>query len=790
MIGTGRAAPIILAVLGLAGSVFAEPGLYSGRENRLQVAVPRHDAAIEVDGVLDESVWLEAARLSGFSQYAPVDGRGAENPTDVLVWYSPTAIHFGIQAQAATGSVRATLANRDKIESDDAIFIFLSTFNDGRQAWMFGVNPLGVQTDGALVEGVGTRSGGGFSGLATGREEPDLNPDFVFDSKGRLVETGFEVEIRIPFKTLRFQPQDKQDWGIHVIRRVQSLGHEDSWVPASRAGTSFLAQSGTLVGLEDLRRGLVLDLNPVVTARADGAPTPDGWSYDAGTPEVGGNVRWGVTRNLTLNGTVNPDFSQVETDVTQFAYDPRLAIFYPEKRPFFLDGIEQFATPNQLIYTRRIVAPLAAAKLTGKVAGTTVAALSAVDDSAYSASGDNHPVFNILRVQRDLGGSSKAAFVYTDKIEGGDYNRVLGADTRLAFANLYTVDLQVAASRTRVDDSVRTAPLWEASFNRNGRKFGFRYLARGIDEEFQAAAGFIRRAGIADLRFDHRWTFYGQPGSLLESFSADVVLEGNWVYSDFVAGREAQDKKLHFNNNLRLRGGWRLGGSLIFESFGVDRQLYADYALESTGPDGAREILPFTGTPRLYNRDFLISIYTPQYSTFSGSVFSIFGRDENFFEWSPADIVYLTLVGDWRPTDQIRVNAQYQLQHFKRRTDGTTVGVRKIPRLKLEYQLSRYIFLRLVGEYDWQKQDDLRDDSRTDLPILIRDPEIGTYERALGFESNRLRVDFLFSYQPTPGTVIFAGYGSMLEGSDPFGRPELLRTNDGFFFKVSYLFRL
>jgi hypothetical protein len=241
----------------------------------------------------------------------------------------------------------------------------------------------------------------------------------------------------------------------------------------------------------------VVDLNPVLTARADGAPADNGWSYDAGAPEVGGNLRWGITPNLNFNGTLNPDFSQVEADASQFAYDPRLAIFFPEKRPFFLDGIEQFGTPNQLIYTRRIAAPLAAAKLTGKVAGTTLAALVAVDDAATSPGG-HHPFFSILRIQRDLRGSSKAALVYTQKIDGPDSNLVLGGDARLTCADLYTLNLQAAMSRTHSRGATFTAPLWEVSFNRNGRRFGFRYQLRGIDEEFRAAAGFIRRLGIAE----------------------------------------------------------------------------------------------------------------------------------------------------------------------------------------------------------------------------------------------------------------------------------------------------
>ncbi|MGH9886534.1 MAG: carbohydrate binding family 9 domain-containing protein, partial [bacterium] len=293
-------------------------GVYSGREGQLKVALPRIEASIDIDGHLDEAPWGAAARLTGFSQYAPVDGRAATRETEVLVWYSPSAIHFGIRAQAPPADVRATLANRDKIDADDHVQIFLSPFNDGRQALMFAVNPLGVQADGALVEGT-TTTGGSFEGLSTSRETADLSPDFVFDSKGRLTDTGYEVEIRIPFKSLRYPQAETQDWGIHVVRRVQSLGHEDTWTPARRAAASFLAQGGTLVGLTGLHPGLVLDLNPIVTAHADGAPRASGgWAYDSGRPEVGGNVRWGMTSNLTLTGTVNPDFSQVESDAGQF----------------------------------------------------------------------------------------------------------------------------------------------------------------------------------------------------------------------------------------------------------------------------------------------------------------------------------------------------------------------------------------------------------------------------------------------------------------------------------------
>lgn len=767
---------------------------YDGRSGSLDVDPPRVDQSIEIDGRLDEEVWSQAAVLSGFSRYAPVDGAPADNGTDVLVWYSPNAIHFGIRAFAPAGSVRATLADRDRIQSDDHVIIFLSTYNDGRQALVFGVNPFGVQLDGALAEG--TRgSGGGFTGLSTGRESPDLSPDYVFQSKGRVTDNGYEVEVRIPFKSLRYQSQSPQDWGIHVTRVVPHQGTEDSWAPAKRDEASFLAQAGRLKNLTDLRRGLVLDLNPVATAKLDGLDTPDGWSYDASRPEFGMNLRWGITPNLTMNGTINPDFSQVESDAGQFSFDPRQALFFPEKRPFFLDSIEQFATPNNLIYTRRVVAPIAATKITGKVSGrTNLAYLAAVDDAALSASGDDHPVFNILRIQQDVGARSRAALVYTDRIDGDRSNRVIASDARFVWQEIYSLTMQGAMSRTSVGDAaqgraVTTAPLWQGVFARAGRRFGMRYTVRGVDPDFRAAAGFISRTGVASGNFNHQIITYGKPGSALERWSSDVVVDGTWQYDELMAGRASQDRKLHFNNNFTFKGGWRVGGSVLFETFGYDPALYQNYYLGQETAGGL-EFIKYPDGPRLPNLDYVFSATTPQRAGVELDALVLWGKDENFYEWSSADIIFLNLGAAWKPTDKLRVDARYQLQSFRRRTDGSMVGIRRIPRLKAEYQISRPIFVRVVGEYNSDWQDDLRDDSRTNLPIYIRTAS-GQYQRAAQTYLKSFRADWLFSYQPTPGTVLFAGYGNTLADLDQDTRTaRLRRTTDGFFLKLSYLFRL
>jgi len=205
--------------------------------------------------------------------------------------------------------------------------------------------------DGVLSEGAMRTAG---SPSAGGRfENVDLNPDFIFVSRGRLTEVGYEVEVFVPFKSLRYQARDPQNRALNIVRKVQHSGYQDTWAPVHRAGAYFPAKSGSLTDLTGLRRGLVLSLNPFTTGKATGRPDPSGWSYDV-TSQVGGNARWRITENLTLDATANPDFSQVEADVGRVTINERFALFFPEKRPFFLEGIELFDAPNQLVYTRRI----------------------------------------------------------------------------------------------------------------------------------------------------------------------------------------------------------------------------------------------------------------------------------------------------------------------------------------------------------------------------------------------------------------------------------------------------
>jgi hypothetical protein len=788
---TSRSAPVTSAPVTPTRVAPAPAVTYNGRERQLRVALPRLDGDVTMDGKLDEPQWQQAARLTGFSQFAPSDGVPAADSTEVLVWYSSTAIYFGVRAYESHEAVHPNLSDRDHIDAEDRVEFLLSTFNDGRQAFVFQVNPLGSQADGTLVESGASNNTAGLgtnSNTSTGRALPDLSANFIWQSQGRVTPYGYEVEIRIPFKSIRYQATATQDWGFNVTRHVKHSGYDDSWAPASRSAASFLGQSGTLVGLTDLHRGTVLEFNPEVTQTASGAQRTAGYGYTLDHTNIGANLRWGVTNNLTLNATAKPDFSQVEADVNQLSYDPRQALFYPERRPFFLDGIEQFTVPSNLIYTRQIVQPTAAGKLTGKLAGMNVAFLSAFDDPGTSVSGSNHPAFAIARAQRDLGSDSRIGLLYTDREDGQNYNRVAGADTRLVFGKIYTVSAQLAGSETQLAGKSFAGPLWNLAFDRNGRTFGLNYSIRAIDPDFKTQSGFISHGNIANINLSHRLSLLGNQGALVENFSGVVGLIGEWQYRRLLGGDDFQNRKLHFDLGATLRGGWQLGASMYSEVFGYDPSIYTDYRVVLPGAAGL-DTVQFVGRKRIPNQDYVVSVGTPQGAHLSGNVSVIFGQDENFYEWQQAEILFVNASVSWRPTTQLRVDGTYALQKYNRRTNGSTVAERQIPYVKVEYQITPAVFVRLVTEYDAQKQDALHDDRNGGAPILLYDPSSGTYAPALASTTNRMHLQGLFSYQPIPGTVFFLGYGALLNEPNGLRLSDYNRLNDGFFAKLSWLFR-
>ncbi len=775
--------------------------VYSGRDGNTTVRIPRFETPVIVDGDLSEPQWADAAQLTGFSQFNPSDGRPSLDSTVALVWYGPDAIYFAVRAYAPAGTVRGTLADRDRIMNDDHVQFILDTFNDRRQAFVFAVNPLGVQSDGIRTEGGGgggrggrgggggggggMMGGGGFSRANLGNA--DLNQDMIWQSRGRITEWGYQVELRVPFKSIRYRVGRTMQWGLNVVRNTQRNNYQDTWTRTNRGQASFLIQSGRLEGLRDLRRGLALDLTPVVTTSLPGSQSSGGtWSY-AAKPQYGGDVRWGVTPNLTLNATVNPDFSQVEADVGQIPGDVRFALFFPELRPFFVEGNEQIDTPNQLVYTRRIIQPRAAAKATGKVSRFDLGVLSAIDNAKYSATGSESPLFNIARMRRDLGAQNNIGFTVTDRREGSDFNTVLNADGRFLLTPVLTASYQMATSRSRTGNASTRGDIWEFSFDRSGRSYGFRNSIEGVSSAFESRAGFVPRLDYVQPQFNQRYTYFGRRGRRVEQAMIFLTGQGTWTYNGFFDAASPLETRLSLSTSLQLRGGWGMGFTPSLERFAFQPERYATYAVE-TPRAGRLDTLPFVVGAAVPARQLQMRLTTPQFGKFGGSISSTFGRDAEFFETAQARRLDVNSTMDFRPTPKLRISAIMLHQQFRRARDNSTILQTNIPRLRTEFQLNRAVFFRFVGQYESRLRDAYRD-PRSERPILVKNSS-GTYVRSVRSQTNAIRADWLFSYFPSPGKVVYLGYGASLNEALAFRFREMDRTSDGFFMKVSWLYRV
>ena len=775
-----------LALLQIGAAQAAAAGQSYEGTGRPAVAIPRLAAEVTVDGSLSEPVWARAARLTGFRQYEPVDGRPAEERTEARVFYSQDAIYFGVIAYAKTpGSVRATIADRDNLENDDRITIYLDTFNDKRRAFFFVVNPLGSQGDGMRTEGAAS-AGNIFGGNV------DWNPDFRFDSKGQVTDSGYVVEVRIPFKSLRFPTGEPQTWGVNVVRNVQSTGFEDTWTDARRATASFLSEAGTLTGIADIERGITTEVQPFVTARWDGARSIGGdFEREDINPDAGVNLKVALPA-VTLDATVKPDFSQVESDAGLVTVNERFALFFAEKRPFFLEGIELFNTPNQLVYTRQIASPVAGAKVTGKLGAVSVAYLSALDDTpcpaiigggqAFKPDCDK-ALFNIARLRRDFGGNSTAALTMTDRRAGDTTNTVVAGDVRYVFGRMYYFESQVGGSWTKDPrvfgtSDMKVAPVWKAELDRTGRRWGFNYQFNGMSDEFVSRSGFVPRNGTIQTRAFNRLSYYGKPGARVENITMFFGPNRLWLYDDFQLG-DAYEGGESLNMMFRLRGGWSGSVNTGRDFFTLDPRTYT--GLFIVGPDQLQPYVlqedEISGLMQLS-----VTVNTPTFRLFNASL--TLARDETaiFAEGSEGRELRATGSLTMRPTVSVRAEGSLQFSQIDRDYDGSEYARTMIPRLKVEYQPTRALFFRVVSQYQSQ---------RTSQLLTPWGQEIFRQNGAPvgGGELGALQTDWLVSYEPTPGTVAFFGYGDTRRGIETSRFSDLEREADGFFVKVAYQWR-
>lgn len=767
--------PLLLA---LAATPTDSLAVHRGDRGQLRLDAPRVERPdLRIDGVLDEPEWQTAAVLGGFTQYEPAEASPASQETEVRVFYAEDAIYFAIHAKdTEPAKVRASLAERDRaVYADDWVRITLDTFNDNRTAYVFYLNPLGIQQDGLFTEGGEPGAGG---------QPIDFNPDFIWDSRGRLTEDGWMVEVRIPFVSLRLREASEQTWGVNFAREIKRSGFKESWAPLTKDRASTLAQSGRLTGLRGLRPQRLVELNPVATGKRTGARAEGRFEHDGAEPDFGANGRFGITPNLVLDATYNPDFSQLEADEGQIVVNERFDPSFPEKRPFFLEGTDVFRTPQRLVYTRAIVDPIGGAKLSGKVGSFSVGYLGALDESPVGVTGGEEARFNLLRLRRDIGSGSTVGVLMTDRtlVGDGDFNRVLGLDSRLLFGERYTLTTQLAGSwtRARSEPGLGAAPMVYLQLERSGRELGWELEFTDVATDFRAASGYIQRVGDARLFGSARLNRFGAPGAFLERWGPEVRVETYFDHEGMWRGERPEEGELELQWTLQMRGKHRL---TVLGRYGYFAFQPEDYASHETGADdGSRQ--PFVTPEALRSMLALAimpSVQPTSWMTASGRVYfrevPIYLEANRGFEFLVAPKVELRVGGA----------AQVELSHTHsnlwRVRDQSLFSTAKISRAKLKYQFTRSLSARAVGQFNLQDRTPLRH-PLSDLPVWRRGAlDAGRSRGDLGF-------DVLGAYEPSPGRVIYLGYARQMAGPDTYRYRDLQPQVDGLFLKLSYLFRM
>lgn len=650
------------------------------------IKIPRFSSPPKIDGKLENNLWENAAILTSFTQYEPQEGASPSEKTEAYFGYDRKNLYIAVRCfDSNPKAIRSNLTERDKVYGDDEITIYLDTFNDKKRAFTFQVNPCGVQTDGIYTEsqrrGRG-RGGGGGGGGGGGFDRIDKNWDTFFTTDAHIDEKGYTVELAIPFKSLRFPNKKTQTWGLQVMRRIRRKNEQMYWHPRSRDINGFLIQSGTLVILGDIEKGKNFEVMPVMTGMQE--------SGEKFNPEAGLNLKYGLTSDLTADLTFNPDFSQIEADMPQIDVNQRYTLYYPEKRPFFLEGKDLFDTPLELVYTRKIVNPQWGTKLTGKKGKNTLAFLSAYDENPTDIEIDSSTnsdteeeisqrgLVNILRLKRDLYPESHIGLIFTDKEQGysGDsitsnFNRVVGIDGYFKLLNYYRLCFQVLGSQTKTgDEKTSFVPAMKFNFSRRARHLTFSADYTSLPPDFESSTGFFRRKDIQSLSTRIGYAFLPQNDIIVDIRPS---LEYKRIY-DF--NNTLTDEQFQFGGFI---SGWR--GSFLYASFTSSMERYEGINFQK--------------------KSFRASINSDPLSWFNGNISYSFG-DSIYYEENPY-LGYKRSVGfrmTFKPLSNLRLFYNYKNDNFSMSKGGENVYVINLISQHISYQISRTLSVRLITDYN------------------------------------------------------------------------------------------
>ncbi|HKP72630.1 MAG TPA: DUF5916 domain-containing protein, partial [Pyrinomonadaceae bacterium] len=566
-------------------------------EKAAPIRIPRFERPPTIDGKMDEDVWRQAAVLGNFYQTSPGDNIAPSKPTEVHVGYDSKFLYLAFHAYDEPGKVVATVAKRDDVlANDDSVRILIDTFNDKRKAYVLVFNPLGIQQDGIRTEGQGV----------------DFSINVVMESKGAITADGYVVEVAVPFKSLKYEAGKGKQWGVQVFRQIQRFNNEmDSWMPLSRDVSGFMNQAGHITGLEDISTERTVDLIPSLTLSETGrrlrSVPPSVLRATPGLVDQGRFVnepvkldpgltaKFAVSPTMTLDLALNPDFAQVEADQLVVTTNQRFPIFFPERRPFFLEGIEIFQTQLALVNTRAIVDPDVALKLTGRRGPNTYGLMVASDNGPGTFVGDerldanNRPFLDknayigVLRLKRDVGQENTVGIIGTTYNFIERHNHTGGVDGRFKLDPLTTLSFTAVGTHSRSrfydpptdSEPLRTGNGFGYTFDlaRYGRNYGYDFYAEGFTNDYRAEAGFNSRV---NTNFTSLWTSYDstpKPKAKLINWHAHNF---SFISYDFQGRSQAWESETNFQWFFQKQ--FNIGAAyeyayerLIEEEFGAKR---------------------------------------------------------------------------------------------------------------------------------------------------------------------------------------------------------------------------
>lgn len=711
------------------------------------LSVPRATTTIDLDGALDDAAWQTAAVIDQFYETSPGNNVPAKAHTAAYITYDARYFYIGIRADDPDpAKIRAPFVDRDGvIGTDDNIAIFLDTRNDKRSAIELRVNPRGIQADGIFNDA---------------NFNEDFSPDFYYDTAARITSTGWTAELRIPFTSLRYSGGDPQTWNILVWRNwPRDFRYAFHSAPMPRGSNCLICFAHPITGLTGLPDASHIVAAPYVTAQQMSGPEGGvlGDNLENGDLEMdaGVDVKWNPSQNHAVDFTFNPDFSQIEADVPQILVNQRFAVFFPEKRPFFLEGFDLFDTPMQVAYTRTIASPRAGVRATGKLGSTAYTVLTTQDrGGAFQiipgptrsdfALLDRKSYATIARVRHDLGNSFVGAVLTDREIDGGGHNRVLGPDFQWRLPT-HTFTAQLLYSDTENPLRPEVSPHWNGeSFSSHALEASWEHQTRthdggieysDIGDGFRADLGFLPQVGYRELLGYYGRSYYPESGKV-RFVRPSILLDrqqdrgGDTIYDLVSAGVNGFGaKNTQFSALLRAER-IQVGEELLSQNY---VSLFYQF-------DPYRRIPRITLQARL-------------------------GDQIDFDNGREGEGLSLSLGVNARPHD--RLDLQFNIARDTVDVDGGRLFTATIERLRAQYSFSAKSLVRVIAQYVANEYDP----SLYTFPVPEKD---GTF---LG--------SVLYSYKINWQTVLFVGYGDdrvLLEDD------RLARSGRSLFLKVSYAF--